>query len=198
MICKKCSEDKDKSMFTKNLAYCKQCDNERAVEYRRSLKGRLIQMYNDQLKNCKNRNHSLPSYTKDEFLDYMLNYDKYLELHKNWKDSMYKKELSPSIDRIDEYSTYSFENIQVVTWAENNNLAYKRRKNGDNNKQSRIVGLLDSYGNIVEVFHSINEAGRKYNLKASHISEVCYCKRKQAGGYKWVFLSDIGHKNIKI
>ena len=41
-----------------------------------------------------------------------------------------------------------------------------------------------------EVFYSIEEACRKYNLKSTHISRVCRGGRKTTGGYRWEYYSD--------
>jgi hypothetical protein len=197
MKCRICNQDKDVSLFTKKLSYCRSCDNERAKEYRRSAKGHAVQLFNDQKKNCRARGHNAPSYTKDEFVSYLLQSDNYCKLHTEWILSDYEKDLSPSCDRIDENKTYSFDNIQLCTWKENNERGYANRKVGHNNKQSRLVGKVIN-GEVIETYHSVNEAGRDNNISAGHISEVAYGKRKQVGGYKWVFLSDVGHKNRKV
>jgi hypothetical protein len=44
----------------------------------------------------------------------------FYELYNNWIDSGYKKSDKPSVDRIDDYKGYSFDNIQLMTWKENN------------------------------------------------------------------------------
>lgn len=196
MICFKCEQEKTEKEMRKNGYYCKYCDNKAAREYRRTKRGKLIQMYNDQLKNSKHRGYPQPSYTRDEFIGYMLNHDKFNDIYKNWEDSNFCNNLSPSIDRIDEYGTYSYDNIQIVTWHENNMLAYQRRKDGLNNKQSKKVAKVLN-GDVVAVYHSINQAARENNTTAGHISEVSCKKRKQAGGYDWKLISDAGHKNIK-
>lgn len=38
-----------------------------------------------------------------------------------------------------------------------------------------------------EVFDSIIEAARKYNIKPTHISRVCRGKRKHTGGFRWAY-----------
>lgn len=189
MICLKCNQEKTEKEMRKNGYYCRDCDNKSAKEYRRTKRGRLIQMYNDQLKNSKVRGYDMPVYTRDEFIDYMLNSDKFNKIYENWENSNFNQNLSPSVDRIDEYSTYTYENIQIVTWHENNMLAYQRRKDGLNNKQSKEIAKVLN-GVVIEVYYSINQAARENNTTARHISEVAHKKRKQAGGYDWKLISD--------
>jgi hypothetical protein len=42
-------------------------------------------------------------------------------LYKNWVKSGYEKNFRPSVDRLDSTKGYSFDNIRLVTWKENNN-----------------------------------------------------------------------------
>lgn len=41
-----------------------------------------------------------------------------------------------------------------------------------------------------EIYNSIEEAGKRYNLYPESISRVCKGKQKTAGGYKWEFIND--------
>ena len=38
-----------------------------------------------------------------------------------------------------------------------------------------------------EVFNSVKEAAREYNLKETHITRVCKGKRKTTGGFHWCY-----------
>lgn len=187
MICRICKEDKEKEEFAKHLSYCKKCDNARAVEYRRSFLGHIVTIYNAQINHSKDREHNPPEYSKDEFINFISMDKKYILLHNEWVNSGFLKKLSPSIDRLDEYEGYSFKNIQITTWGNNNILAYERRKSGLNNKQSREIFCYNFTGAMVSKYHSINCAAREFGLRAGHISECAYGKRKQVGGYLWKF-----------
>lgn len=43
----------------------------------------------------------------------------YSELYSIWKESEYKRKLSPSIDRIDEKRGYALDNIQILPMGQN-------------------------------------------------------------------------------
>ena len=46
-----------------------------------------------------------------------------MDLFLKWQSSNYKRNLAPSIDRKDDTKGYSFENITVMTWKENDKKA---------------------------------------------------------------------------
>lgn len=53
----------------------------------------------------------------------------------------------------------------------------------------RIVAIdrYDISGVYIDSFNSIEDAGRKLNIKTSHIPDVCRGKRIQSCGYKWKY-----------
>lgn len=58
-------------------------------------------------------------------------------------------------------------------------------KNGLANK--RIVHLIDDFGNIINTYNSIKEAGESLNINYKHISCVCNGLRKHTFGYKFKY-----------
>lgn len=197
MICNKCGKEKTKEQMAHKVNYCKECDAKRAKAYRKTPKGLISQIYNDQVKTCKKRGRELPKYTQKELYDWIISQPNFNQLMTEWKRSGYNRKLVPSIDRLDSLKTYSFDNIQLVTFEENEKQALIDRKSGKDFRQARIVGKIKDK-EIVKIYHSVNAAARDNNCMAGHISEVAYGKRKQAGGFNWVFLSGIDHKNAMI
>jgi hypothetical protein len=111
--------------------------SETRLKYRRSVKGLLTRIYGDQKSRCKRNEMLLPTYTLIAFQDKFINDPDFLELYITWVRSNYETDLRPSVDRIDCFKSYSFDNIQVMTWAENRAKAADeqkkhkaRRKNG--------------------------------------------------------------------
>lgn len=124
-------------------------------------------------------------------------FDIFIKLFKNWQNSNYKKELVPSIDRIDCMQSYIFQNMQIVTWQENFN-KYNRIERDRYNltncehmvKQTRKpVKQINSNGEIKAVFNSISEASRQTKISSSIICECCQGKRKSSKGYRWCYAS---------
>lgn len=130
-------------------------------------------MYDTQIRNCKDRGYSLPKYTKEEFKKWLLENSTFICLYQEWVNSNYQKELKPSIDRLNDYKTYSFDNIQIITWKENRIKAYKSMKEGGNNKNNKAVDWFTAEGIFIKRFHSINEAERQTGIKALVIHKHC-------------------------
>jgi len=174
---------------------CKSCNGDLNRLYKRTKHGLLGRIYNNQRATSRRRNHPLPTYTKQEFLDFCLNLPDFHLLYDEWVKSDYQKMLIPSFDRKDDYSGYSFENFNKFgTWQKNFNRGHSDRKNGINNKNSRAVVGVNIKTNQVIEFYSISEAKRKTGI--NHISSACSGKKikngngnsciiKSAGGYKW-------------
>ena len=193
--CACCKELKSKTLFYKNkhridglVEYCKECSKDRNDKYNKTKGGVITRIYNSQLFNSKNRNHPLPSYTKDQLRNWILSQLKFHVLYDNWVKSGYEKDLKPSIDRKDDYKGYSLDNIQLMTFRENMEKGFKDCKNGLNNKRSRAVRQFNKDGLFIKEYHSINFAGRKTGISASNIGACCNKKLKSAGKYLWEFV----------
>jgi len=125
----------------------------------------------------------------------MLSNSEFHLLHKDWVDSDYEKWLVPSIDRKDDYKSYSLDNIQITTFFENNSRAHYDRRNGINNKASKAVLQYDFCGNFIKEYFSTCNAFRETGIKQSSISKACLNKGGRAGRFLWKFKTD--HSEIK-
>lgn len=129
----KCEQNKENSRLRSNrdnqyCSKCRRCESIYITKRNRTAKGLITRIYSNQKLSCRQRGHGEPKYTLSELREYLLNNDTYMFLHSRWVDSGYEFLMSPSIDRLDNSKTYSFDNIQVVTARENWNNNYKSRK----------------------------------------------------------------------
>lgn len=193
--CSKCGELKELSEFRENLnnknhlrSNCKSCDRDSSNKYNKSKSGLVTRIYCHQIRNSKFRNHPLPCYTREQLLKFALTSLKFNELYDNWVISGYKKELTPSFDRANDYLPYSFENFNKwMPWKDNEQKGHDDIRNGINNKLSKaVIGTHKTTGEVVE-FYSMSEAGRKTNARQGDICRCCQGERKSSGGYIWKY-----------
>lgn len=190
--CKMCNVEKPVSEFHKSKKpkdglklECKQCHSIRAKLYSRTKKGLITNIYNHQKLKSKKRGYNLPTYSKQELKDWLFSQNNFHVLFDNWKISGFKKHLIPSVDRINDYQSYTMENIQVMTWEQNNAKGYADIKNGINNKKSKAVTGINIYTGVAVVFYSMREAARQTGINRRSIFRCCQGKQNTAGGYEW-------------
>lgn len=70
-------------------------------------------------------------------------------------------------------------------------------KGADSPVSKKVVRISENTGEI-KIFDTVTEAAEKSNAQRSHIALVCKGKRKHAGGYKWLYLSDYQHANTEV
>jgi len=175
---------KDK-IYRKNI--CKYCDNKKAKERSKSKIALTANMYSSQRGICIKRNREMPKYNLKQLREWIYLQPNFEELYNNWVKSDYKKEFKPSIDRLDDYKTYSLDNIQLTTWKKNIRRYYSDRMNGINNKQNRAVIQYDLQGNYVNEFYSMCQAERDTSVNNHSIWKNCTGRLKTAGGYIWKY-----------
>tara|TARA_R110000824_G_scaffold26744_1_gene91663 strand:+ start:195 stop:806 length:612 start_codon:yes stop_codon:yes gene_type:complete len=192
-VCSKCEEVKELTEFYKRkehkdgLEYsCKKCDIKRSLKQQRTKDGKLKTIYASQVLHSKRRGYEKPKYTKQEFVDKYINNQIYLSLFINWVGSGYLKELSPSFDRLDDYKSYSFDNLRIVTWNDNHIKSCSDRKKGVNNKVSKKVYGTNIETRDVLVYHSTQEAGRN-GFCQNLVAACCRGERNAHKGYTWSY-----------
>ena len=166
---------------------CKPCVVRRNTLYWRTPVGRISYIFNVQKTNSKVREHAAPEYTRAELTEWAFNQG-LIELVTAWADSGYSKDLAPSVDRLDDSKGYSFSNIRLVTWQENNEKMYADRKVCNRiTRQNRKVQQLDEVGNVLATFDSIAFAARSTGITRININDVCRGKKHclTAGGFYW-------------
>lgn len=135
-------------------------------------------------------------FTKEEFINWIEEnyYEKFVKLFKEYVDSDCDKYLCPSIDRIDDYKSYTFDNMQLMTWKEND----IKGTNGIKNKVScaevgkkycsKTVMQYDTENNLLMVFSSTHEVERITGIDSSLIAHACRKYRNGKSGYAKGFL----------
>ena len=61
-----------------------------------------------------------PEYSREELTGRYLDDYEFKILYNNWVESGFDKNLKPSFDRINPLKGYTFDNLQVITWQQNN------------------------------------------------------------------------------
>lgn len=190
--CARCGIPKSFNEFMKRdnrplgISYhCKACENIRKKNHRRTKEGLISLIYKSQRTISRRRNHPMPSYSVGELKKWVFEQHIFHLLYNNWKEGGFQKCLAPSCDRKDDYKSYTIDNLQLMTWQQNNNKAYRDRINGINNKTNKaVIGIHKNNGHEV-TFYSMSEAFRRTGI--CNISSVCLGKTKSAGGYIWKF-----------
>ena len=192
--CKRCGQLKDLTEFSKASnnkdGYnntCKACVVARNRDYWRTPEGRLSQIYAHQQVISRERGHPPPQYTRDELYAWAFQ-NQYEQLYLQWKSANYPKNLTPSIDRLNDLLGYSLQNIQLITWNENNQKMYDHRKSCKRiTRQNRKVEQLSLDGDHVSFFDSISHAARSTGITRTNINGMCKNKPnvKSVGGFIW-------------
>ncbi len=158
-------------------------------KFRRTKKGLLSTIYYTQVSKSKKRNHPKPTYTLNELKQAVMPMELFDTLFNAWVDSNYSKDLRPSLDRIKDELPYTEDNIQLMTWKENNNKGYADRKSGKNTAVNKKVYQYTLNNEYVATYHSIQEADRATGIASSSIGECCRNARNRvkAGNFKWYY-----------
>ncbi len=190
--CSICKVDKPITEFYKNKSKndgfsteCKLCDKKRVKEYYQSYDGICARIYSCQKRACKVRVMDEPSYTKEEFINWLKSNKIFNELYKLWVLSDFDKKQKPSVDRLDDYKTYSFDNIQVLTWEQNDKKGHNDTIKGFNRKRLKAVLKYSKDGKFICEYYSIRQAERETDIKNSNITACCLGKKPTAGGFIW-------------
>lgn len=196
--CKICEKEKDLSEFYKhkktkdNLSpYCKSCHSVKVKENRRTFEGLIVEIYSGQKTASKRRGMSPPHFTKQELYDWCKNDKEFNRLYKEWVESDYHIDKRPTTDRLDELKTYSFDNIQALTYRDNINKYHNDLIKGRTKRALKPVCQYSLEGVFIKEYYSIAEASRQSRINQSKISACANGCQKTSGGYIWKF------KNIK-
>ena len=167
--CKDCNQEKDRTQFSINRGSrsrsCKECSKLYMVEHRKTKLGLLAQIYGDQVKNSRKRFMKAPAYTLKEFQAFASSDFSFNCLYDTWKESGYISGLNPSCDRINDYLPYSFDNIQFISWKENNTKLADALKRGKV-FQGFYWKYLDNH--LLDILNEIEGTDNKPKEKIHH------------------------------
>ncbi|GAG14807.1 unnamed protein product [marine sediment metagenome] len=128
----------------------------------------------------------MPNFTKNEFVLWMHQnnvYPKWLD----YIESDYDINKKPSVDRIDDYKGYSFDNMQLITWKENRLKGVnseKHHKACHNRQNRKSVKVINWQGEIVKVLDSLTDCAEYLGVHLVSVSRVLNGSRKTIKGYR--------------
>ena len=180
---------KRKDQLDRVTTICNSCRAVQKIKGYQTLEGKLIYLYKHQVKSSKQRGHSNPEYTQQEFINKYVNDPLYTSLFLNWVKHNYDTYLAPSLDRMDEIKGYSFDNIQLMTWGENCAKEHKLHKEGKSlNTDLKPVWQYSLEGHFINYYISQAEAARNVEgVTQQTISKCCLKEIYRAGRYRWFF-----------
>jgi hypothetical protein len=167
-ICGVCGKTKIESEFwlrqRKNgqrvAVCCKICEKEMNNKYMRTPWGLATRMHISQKTMSKRRGHQPPAYTTKELFDWLLGQENFYDLYANWENGGYNRWDKPSIDRLDDFKGYSFDNIRLTSWKQNDIKGHLDQRNGTGTHGRSCVPIIKSTpdGEIVAKYISLAHA----------------------------------------
>lgn len=180
LTCSRCECEKDESKFQaipsrkKGYSYwCRDCINSYNRIRRKTKVGLIKQIYTSQKSVSKQRGMSLPDYSLDELMSWVLSQELYHKLHDEWVESGHNKDKTPSIDRINDYESYTMSNIQLMTFRDNYLKVAIDKIEYRNNKQ--CVPVVITFNGVDTEYVSITAASRELNIP---IGTLCCAAQK--------------------
>ena len=189
-----------KRMADGHLNICKECVKERVAKnkkgyswaddaYDKSEKGVIRVIYKTQKRNSKLRGMSPPPYTKDELEAWLYKHG-FKKLYDEWVESGYIKDKKPSVDRLDDFKPYLFDNIRLVTWRKNRQKQYNDtlNANGTSGKKCKAVRQYSKDGELIAEFISAAASARSTGIDVRGISRAATGRTKTSGGFVWKYI----------
>ena len=158
--------------------------NKQLQAYRRTKDGYVRRMYDRQRQRSHKRGLPMPKYTREEFIDWILSKPKFHQLFYNWVLSGYQRKFAPSIDRKDNNKTYSFDNIQLMSWK-------KHLETGDRQKPTRLkVEEINEFGEQIAIFKNMTHASKVTKISYWSIQISCRNNGETVFGRKFRFYTE--------
>ena len=140
-VCTDCGKKQELNNFGKSSQYkggyrncCRKCSSIRTLKTSRTEVGVIRTIYNGQLQRVKKKRFASIEYSLSELTAFLYSTPAFKELYTGWVSSDYDRAFKPSVDRLDDYSTYSLGNITITTYQKNVDRGNRDRKAGINNK----------------------------------------------------------------
>lgn len=202
--CTKCKTNKPTKFFSKNKSskdgfqyWCKDC----VIEDSRTINGVIRKIYSKQRESCRHRNHNLPAYSRKELISWVSTQPLFFVLYQKWVESGYKKDLVPSIDRKDDYESYTLDNVQIMTWRDNRNKSYVSKKTLSSRKKlgiaKKVTYQFSLDGLLIKEYSSTYSAGQANGINYKNIGACCRNKLFSAGGFLWSYKKECPYLTSK-
>lgn len=164
------------------------------LDHYHTVDGHMTSIWNGQRKRSAEKGWPEPAYSREELITWVKAQSHSAALYAAWESSGYSKNLAPSIDRLDDYKPYSFDNIRLVTWDTNNTKGRESQITGDNTKNCKAVRQLTMDGIPIQDFHSVSAAARSLGISDTKICEAAQGFAYRSKGVKKPVLSASGYK----
>lgn len=192
--CTKCDKTLNTSEFYKDKSkpdgasnQCRSC----FLAYRVSELGVIAHIYRAQRCSSNRRNHPMPDYSNKE-LGLWLYDNGFFAMYCQWCWSGNEKNFKPSCDRINSLLPYSIDNLDLVTWEENNRRGHEDGLQAKGSGARRCFAVVQlKEGKEIARHHSLKSASRSTGLFTSNISQAIKNGGK-CGGFRWVRLNSDG------
>jgi len=88
---------------------------------------------------------------------------------------------------LNDHLPYTLENLQLMTWKENNEKQKEKYKYGAGMKTITPVNKLSLDGVFIGRYHSQAHAARETGVSQGNIHSCCNNVRNKTGGFKWEY-----------
>lgn len=197
LTCTSCGVWKSEDNYVKNKQsslgvhyICKKCRNKFKSDWSKTKEGVIQTIWDSQKLSCKLREMEEPKYSKEWFFNWCLSQKEFHTIYDNWVKSGYIKKEKPSVDRLDNFETYTKTNIEMVTWGENDRRANEDTIKGKMRYDYVGVKQFTLEGEFIREFFNTREAERVTGIAYQNIWKVCNDKRKHAGGFYWRYTKE--------
>ena len=175
-ICIKCGLGKKSWEFSKHSGFsdglrstCKRCYNH---EQKADPFLFFRKIYATQKATSTKRKHPAPAYTLDDLIAWADAQPRLPAIWKAYQDAGQPLKLAPSIDRINSNLPYTFANMELVTWEENDRRGSADTKLGAKITQHRAVAAYNKDGSLHKTYCSLHEAARDVGGNPTNIQRV--------------------------
>ncbi len=150
-------------------------------------KNHITILYGRVTSSHKTRNMDPVDYSKDDLSKWLYS-NGYKVMFRKWKRSGFIKDLAPSLDRLDTRGNYSLDNLELVTWHENQSRAYRDRIEGKGRMGDHNLGVtqLTLTGEHVKDHVSVSDASRDTGVNRGNISSAAEGRLPSAGKFIWI------------
>lgn len=148
--------------------------------YIKTIDGYFTVTYGQQRARSKRKGWEMPTYSKEDLRNKYKFTGKFLILFWDWCNSGYEIDLKPSFDRINSKKPYTLDNIQLMTWEQNN-------AKGRLEAFKKSVIQYDLDGKYIREFDSATQASKELNCNKTTIAKCCSGVNKTSQGFKWSY-----------
>lgn len=157
--------------------------NENTQRYRKTKKGVLTNLYHKMKSRNIDKGYGELDFSLREFHEFSISKDDFIVLYNAWVGTNFDKRFKPSIDRIDPFKGYTFDNMQWLFWKDN---YYKGISETSEKKRKPI--LMYKNEELIGKFKSIDDARYFLGMKSNgNISECLKGNRNNVKGYTFKF-----------